>query len=322
MRDEPRNVFVPIRDGEGNVTGMMDGAAAEYLAAWEQNPTQTSLNALLAGVTRVRVVPFSNFVRGTTEKKVLLDTSDPVSLDSFRGCFAIVEDPDTFGHCMCCGNPHMELYAGDFLTATIGYHHGESIRWRAWNDDAVLKEQDRLLDWMSAHGVDGPRKEVEAAKRRREESVRSAERWLFAMPDCLRPFWGDMHDAIGSELQRRLLDGLREALPSTAAQVLALFGWFGSGAGPWSGFPAYEAVAAKLLLHYPTGLLIGVLADSAPTEPEWAGAARYFESSEFWRTRKGDIGLLPAGLKQQLLEAARRTGNTDNAERAENTYGG
>ena len=320
MTDESRDPFVPIRDESGRVTGVMDRATAEYLASQALDPTQKSIDALLKRITRVRVIPVENSRPGATKRRTLLDTSDPASLASFRGCFAIVEDPETFGHCMCFGDPHIELYAGDDLAATIGYHHGVAIRWDAWKHDAWLKEPDRLLDWMSAHGVDGPRREVEEARRRGEESRRQAERWLEAMPDCFRPFWERMDQDRDPELHRLLLEALRAAISAPEGQALALFGWFGSGAGPWSGFPSYEAVPEQLLLHYSTQFLADVLTASTPTEAQWRGGARYFGGWEFRQRKKGDSALLPSDLKRRLLQVARTTGIADNIDRAERAF--
>jgi hypothetical protein len=300
----------------------MDRATADYLASRAPDPTQQSIDALLKRITRIRVVSVENYRQGATEIRTLLDTSDPASLASFRDCFAIVEDPDTFGHCMCFGDPHLEFYAGDQLAATIGYHHGVAIRWDAWKHDAWLKEPDLLLDWMSAHGVDGPRREVEETGRRGEESRRQAERWLGAMPDCFRPFWERMDQDRDPELHRLLLEALRVAIPAPEGQVLALFSWFGSGAGPWSGFPSYEAVPEQLLLHYPTQFLVDVLTASTPTETQWRGASRYFGGCEFRQARKGDRVLLPSDLKRRLLQAARTTGIADNIERVERAFNG
>jgi hypothetical protein len=49
---------------------------------------------------------------------------------------------------------------------------------------------------------------------------------------------GHNHD---SERHRLLSDALRGALPALEGQALALFGWFGSGTGPWNGYPSYES---------------------------------------------------------------------------------
>src|SRR5262245_1903380 len=108
MYDDWRESFVPIRNKRGKVTGVMDRATADYLASQASGPTQASLDALLAGVTRIRVVPLANFTQAAAKRQTLLDTSDPVSIAAFQRCFAIVEDPDTFGHCMCPGDPHIE----------------------------------------------------------------------------------------------------------------------------------------------------------------------------------------------------------------------
>lgn len=321
MGDDLKDSFVPIKDGRGNVTGMMDRATSEYLASKASDPNQGSIDSLLRSITRVRVVPFSNYLEGTSEKKTLLDTSNPASLASFRACFAINEDPATFGHCMCFGDPHIELHSGDRLVATFGYHHGFAIRWDAWKHDARLKEPERLLEWMSAHGVHGPRDEVESIRRSEEESERHMERWLRSMPECFLPFWDKMDDNRNPEVHEALLKALRAAVPSQEAQSLALLAWFGSGEGPWSGYPSYERVPEMLLLHYPTKLLIDVLTSSTVTESQLLGASRYFAGWGFRRARPADQNLLSASLKLRLLEAVRKTGIANNVESATRIYG-
>ena len=104
--------------------------------------------------------------------------------------------------------------------------------------------------------------------------------------------------------------------------MLALLGWFGSGAGPWSGYPSYESVPEELVLHYPTQVLVEALTATTPTAPQVAGAARYFAGWDFRQKKKDDGRLLPAGLKHQLLRAAAATGLADNVERAKRAYGG
>ncbi len=320
MPNEGNDAFIPIKDEHGKVTGMMDRTTADYLASTSPDPNQASLDVLLSRITRVRVVPFATFVKGTTDKTTLLDTSDPAALESFRRCFAILENPETFGHCMCMGDPHIELYAGPELAATLGYHHGFAIRWEAWKNDAVLKQPDLLLDWLSAHGVDGPRQEVQEMIRRGEESERRAEQWLQSMPECLRPIWEQMDSEHDPELHRRLLDALRTAVSSPEGQVLALLGWFGSGAGPWNGYPSCERIPELLLGHYPASVVVQTLMDQFPTPAQWVGAARYFALVEFRRARKGEESILPPELKRRLLEAGRSTGIPDNIERAVSAF--
>ena len=340
MPDESRDLFVPIRDESGEVTGLMDRATADYLASQAPDPTQQSIDALLQRVTWVRVVPMETYRHRATKISTLLDKlllgelrrwwrslhrrgvtiSDSASIASFRSCFAIVEDPKTFGHCMCFGDPHIELYAGYRLAATIGYHHGKSIRWDAWKHDAQLQEPERLLDWMSAHGVDGPRREVEEASQQREEFRRQSERWLESMPACFRPFWEQMDRQHDLDLHRLLLEVLRIEIPDPKRQVLTLFGWFGSGAGPWSGFPAYESVAEELLLDFSTEDLVDVAAAEALNEQQLEGAARFFAGSTFATRRPEDRDSVPPDTRRCLLEHALKSGDADKVLRARKAF--
>jgi hypothetical protein len=118
------------------------------------------------------------------------------------------------------------------------------------------------------------------------------ERWLKPMPECLRPFEEEMVRQGNPDLHA-IQEVLGEAYPAAQEQVLALFGWFGSGAGPWSGFPSYESVPERLLLFHSTLLLVETLKAATPTDRQWIGAARYFAGWEFGRTKKSDRRLLP-----------------------------
>jgi hypothetical protein len=282
-------------------------------------PNQRSIDAVLAGVDRVRVVPFANYVQGRPPQPILIDTAERAALAAFRTCFAIVEDPSTFGHCMCPGDPFIELHAGQRVVATLSYHHGVSIRWDAWTYDAVLAEPDKLLDWMSAHGAPGPRAAVEEARRRAEDSERSSQRWLAAMPVPLRPFWDQLDPFPDAERYQPSLAALAAALPNTADQILALLAWFGSGAGRWSGYPSHESVAEQLLLRFPPTAIADAL--TAPTPAQLVGASRLFAGWHFSQQHghRGLAALTPA-LKKQLLAAAEGTGIDDNVSRASTVF--
>lgn len=319
MPDEPGSLFVPIKDETGKVTGVMDRTTADYLASVAPNPTQASIDALLATVTRVKVVPTANYHAGATELVTLLDTSDPESVATFRTCFAISEDPHSFGHCMCFGEPQIELFAGDVLIANIGCHHGYAIRWEAWKHDAVLLTPGRLLDWMTTHGVDGPRKEVEESRRRAEQSQRDSERWWLAMPECLRSHSDQFDNIYDPQVLRIFLDALREAFPTPEHQVLALYGLFGSGAGSWNGYPSYEVVPFLLLRTFPTRTLIDALRTTPLTDSQWLGAARFFTAGQRRESGKR-LSQLTTEMKQRMLAATHNAGIVDNIRAAERFF--
>ncbi len=320
MADDIKQDFVPIKDAQGRVTGIMDSMMAEHLVSTKPVPSQASIDALLATITRIRVVPVSNLCASAVASPPLLDTIDPADLASFRGCFRINEDPRTFGHCMCLGDPHFELFRGDDRVAVLGYHHGMAFRWDAWKHDAWFEEPDLLLEWLSTHGVDGPRRELEASAERAETDRRLRDQWLTAMPAFLRPFterfWSfeTLHDR---ELHRELTRAIREALPRTEEQALALFGWYGSGTGLMTGYPMHEGIPGTLLMDYSTEFLVSALLSSPLTAEQRLGAVRHFAGWPYRQKRKADLRKLPAELKETLLQTARVTGVKDTISRAE-----
>jgi hypothetical protein len=85
-------------------------------------------------------------------------------------------------------------------------------------------------------------------------------RWLNAMPSSLRPLWANAVRQYNPPTHFPDLKPLSTALvkqyPDTDDRIRALMAWFGSGGGPWSGFPGYEEIAARLLRQYPTPELI------------------------------------------------------------------
>ncbi len=94
----------------------------------------------------------------------------------------------------------------------------------------------------------------------------------------------------------------------------------GSGAGPWSGYPAYESVAEQMLLEYPTPELVAAVSGRQLSEEEMEGAARLFGGWEFNRSRPSDNALIPDDLKTNLLEHSLRSTDEDKRNRAKHAF--
>jgi hypothetical protein len=278
------------------------------------DPSQTTLDAMLDRVTGIRVLDDGTNDGQAIGSTVLLECHDTASIAALRHCLTIIEDPDTFGHCMCLGDHAIECYADDTLIATIGLHHGKSIRWDVWRGDAELRDGVALVNWLAERGVTGPLEEFRTEQQRTAEAQEAAERWYDAMPACLHPSWPQMQ---GFEVD---LEPLRQALmtayPDRVNCAHALFEWFGSGQGPWSGFPMYEGVAERLLLDLPTDALITALSQQPLSRRHLEGAARYFAGWEFSTHKPGAIQQLPAALKRRLLTHSSTSSNSENVQRA------
>ena len=98
--------------------------------------------------------------------------------------------------------------------------------------------------------------------------------------------------------------------------IIPLMAWFGSGSGPWSGFPGYEEIAARLLRQYPTPELIKAVDGRPLTDQEVEGAARILGS---W-TPASDLTPIPADLRRILLEHCLKSPDQDRVERAKQAF--
>jgi len=304
------------------------------------NPSQRSLNLIFERVTRIRILKEGVSQGKALGTELLLEETDPQAIFTLRECLAIVEDPHSFGHCMCLGDQALELYAGDRLRATIGLHHGRSIRWEVWKYDALLVDGKCYLNWMAERGVTGPL-EVYLESQRREEIQRQAlTRWQQAMPECLYPFADEMlstsggmatfiplvHQGPPGRIEEvisklgSLLNALALAYPDVQERILGLFQWYGSGLGPWSGFPAYERITEELLLAFPLDQVLHALTHSELTPIQLEGAARFFAGYYFRRYRSSENQQIPSALKKRLLEHSLDSEDEDKIQRATNAF--
>lgn len=115
-------------------------------------------------------------------------------------------------------------------------------------------------------------------KKNREDDAR----WLAGMPKSLRRFWTDemRQGSLPADLKPLRAPLMRE-FPDATRRILALFNWYGSSAGPWSGFPSYEEIPEQLLLDFPTAELIAAIEGAERTDFELKGASRFFAASDF-----------------------------------------
>ena len=74
-------------------------------------PTRASLQEVLEGVSRVRVIGAGMAGELVQQGPVLLDISDAQEIERMKKCLEIIE-PESLRHCMCLGWPTLELFAG------------------------------------------------------------------------------------------------------------------------------------------------------------------------------------------------------------------
>ena len=101
---------------------------------------------------------------------------------------------------------------------------------------------------------------------------------------------------------------------------MALFRWYGSGQGQWSGFPAYESTPTGFLFEYTTADLLAIIDARRMNRSEIAGVARFFADWDFGRRRPNDRKLISDKLCDLLLQTTLKGTNEDNKQRAMHAF--
>lgn len=246
--------------------------------------------------------------------RILFESTQQKDIKEFRESL-IISKPEEWFHCMCNGRPAVYLYKGKNELVQITNHHATSIRCSLWESDVPIADREKWLRWFDDRGIDGPRKEVEEMIAIQEENEKKYKRWQAAMPISIKNAWIDSFE------QCFEIDNLEEALideiPDKNARIMTLFAWFGSGAGPWSGFPSYEAAAEKMLLKYSTQDLLCAVQSNLKSDCHLEGIARLFSGWDFAQERPDDLKMIPEELKAELWEYVKNTDDLDKFERAE-----
>jgi hypothetical protein len=149
----------------------------------------------------------------------------------------------------------------------------------------------------------------DAVRRRAEEYRRAEMRWHRAMPECLVPFLDRMELPSRQDDMGPVQDALRSAYPDRHERILAVLKWYGSGMGPWSGYPAYEGYAERILDTFVRSHIVRALQRRWVTAAHLEGAARYFACSA--SSDRGADAPIPPAVGRLLLEHCRAGGDED-----------
>lgn len=234
----------------------------------------------------------------------------------------VIMKPDYWFHCMCVGTPAIYLYKGETVLARVTNHHGKTIRCSLWQSDAPIASTENWLRWFDERQIKGPRLEVEALQALQEQGELDYERWLAAIPKELKEAWEKSFDEYSFTDTNDLRTAWKASTMSKEEQIFALLEWFGSGAGPWSGFPAYEESAQKLLLDYKIEDIVSALDFERMTTAQIEGAARLFGSWSFHTQYPHGLMKVPRTIKQALWNHVKGTKDEDKLGRAKWSFQG
>jgi hypothetical protein len=221
---------------------------------------------------------------------------------------------------MCAGTPAIYIYERGCQRVEVTNHHGVSIRCSLWDSDVRITDTEKWLSWFDDRRISGPRKEAEDLRSKQAQNKKDWERWRTAMPKALGRLWSSALLDFGRVDINPLRSELERCMPDRGERVLALLEWFGSGSGPWSGFPSYESAAENLLLDYSTIDIISATRSNKLSPTQTEGAARLFAGWSFTRQRPEGLKELPEALKKELWFHSQNTKDKDKLRRARGAF--
>jgi len=288
--------------------GKTNGNTVIFVAV-QRTVVPEDLRKILANADRIVV---KNSPRGST---ILFESADMKDLDDLWRSLTL-EPPAEWFHCMCYGTPAIYVYDRGCERVVLTNHHGKSIRCSLWDSDVRITDTEKWLSWFDERRISGPRQEVEAMRAQQAQNKKDREKWLTAMPKALKAVWSSALREFGEVDLDPLRSELERSMPDRRERILALLEWFGSGSGPWSGFPSYESAAENLLLDFSTIDIISATQSTRLSPAQTEGAARLFGGWSFGRQRPEGLKELPDTLKKELWLHIRNTKDTDKFSRA------
>lgn len=232
------------------------------------------------------------------------------------------ESPPQWFRCACEPSLVIRFYGHDRQLGEVEIFSGVTIRFAKWSSDAQISNAEAWFQWLDSRGIKGPRREFEEEAARERDALAAEDRWMKQMPGSLRPLWAEVvnRDPVGGYDTSVLEAALLKEYPDQPTRILELLSWYGSGAGPWSGYPAYEGAAEQMLLKYSTSEVVGAVYGRHLSDSELEGTARLFGGWEFNRTRPHDNTLIPFELQKALLEHSLNSSDEDKKERARKAF--
>jgi hypothetical protein len=116
-------------------------------------------------------------------------------------------------------------------------------------------------------------------------------------------------------LQASALEALDGAYPDLTTRIRVLLSWFGSGEGPWSGFPSYEQVAEQLLLRFSPENLVAAIDGADLDSAQLEGAARLVSSWWFQQAWPDEARSIPDNVADLLVDHIDRSQDDDKRAR-------
>lgn len=218
--------------------------------------------------------------------KVVLSLMDQNDIAAFSELLAI-ETPDEQFLCLCAGSYAIEIHAQAKLKATIGLHHGSSIRYYKWNSDALLTKSEELLAFLNDKGLAKPLQDKQEERQRAEARQTAERKWLETAPQCFSKYWEQITN-FSQGWFPALTKELNEEFPDQQQQMIALLQTFGITEN-WTHYPYYEEIVNDILKTFEVRGIIDAYLNSDRNYKTRKGLGRFLCGFELKTTRNEQL---------------------------------
>ncbi len=247
-------------------------------------PTNDNLRQLFVDIDMIIIKEGGVYNDKAMSDEVVLTLGEQDKVKRFSELLEIDESNTGF-YCMCSGTYAIELYNNGKLKATVGFHHGVSIRYDQWNGDAELTQSDNFLEFLNGQGLSKPLQD-RLEEKRNLEADRIAERnWLEIAPKCFTKYWSQINSFDQNYLPS-LINDINAEIPDKQEQIIALLQTFGKSENLWTAYPSYEELPNSILKAFDTKEVIEAYLSSDRNYKTQKGLGRFLCSFEFKKTRK------------------------------------
>ncbi len=254
-------------------------------------PTNERLQALFLDVDVIIIKEGGVCGNQALENEVALTLDQQEDIIRFSGLLNIDESQTGF-HCMCLGNYAIELHSKGAITATIGFHHGQSIRYDHWHSDAFLIDNQNFLIFLSEKGLEKPLQDRLETLRSREAAEVAKAEWLQAAPACFKKYWEQINE-LNEDYIVPLSNELDAEIPDKQQKIITLLQLFGKTDNLWTDYPIYEESPNNILKTYEVTAIIQAYLDSDRNYKTRKGLGRFLCTPEFKRIRTPYLKHLP-----------------------------
>ncbi len=203
---------------------------------------------------------------------------------------------------MCCGEPSFELYQGDKLVLTLGFHHGQAIRWpEGWPGDGALTRDSasKIKAWLEER-VPSIKSANDAEAAARRKSVDINERFLACFPASVRPLFqqpqnmsilGDRDDPAQEKKAASIIAKVANAIPNETERLIACcraFAITDEEHVEWNVVSPREILASAVANKIPSDVIVNVLQVVKDDKQAMSGLAHLFFRQDLNKRLQGD----------------------------------